>query len=82
MDKKLAGYKTEESTKKAKSTKKETLDADVEDAVDPIPLAMIPGPAATPHLSKEIIEGIGIDFLQIQPEAISAALLDQDMLDD
>lgn len=41
-----------------------------------MPLAMIPGPA--PHLSKQILEGIGQGFLQIQPAVVSTALLGKD----
>ena len=48
---------------------------------EPTPLAMIP-PAAAPHLPKEVLEGIGEGFLQIQPTVVSAALLEQDNLDD
>lgn len=69
---KLEGYKNEESAKKAKE---KPVQAD-----EPMPLVVIPGPA--PHLPKEIIEGIAHGFLQIQPEAVSSALLDQDDLND
>lgn len=57
-----------------------------EEVQEPTPLAIIPpGPSMTgaaPHLSKEILQGIATGFLQIQPEAASAALLDQDNEDD
>lgn len=45
---------------------------------------MIPsaGTEVARHLSKEVLEGIGQGFLQIQPTAVSAALLDHDDLDD
>jgi len=48
---------------------------------DPIPLAVIP-PEGAPHLPKLVLEGIGEGFLQIQPSVVSAALLDNDDLDE
>ena len=72
------GFKDAESAKKAKQPT-------VDDPVEPMPLAIIPpsqDAAAAPHLSKEILEGIATGFLQIQPEAVSSALLDEDNLDD
>lgn len=49
---------------------------------EPVPLAMILGPAlATPHLPKEIFEGIGKGFLQIQPKVVSIALLKKDFFE-
>ncbi|CAD6221146.1 unnamed protein product [Miscanthus lutarioriparius] len=69
-------FKDAESAKKAKQPT-------VDDPVEPMPLAIIPpSQDAAPHLSKEILEGIATGFLQIQPEAVSAALLDEDNLDD
>lgn len=70
--KKLEGFKNEESAKQAREA--------TEEVDEPMPLAIIPGPA--PHLSKEIIESIAQGFLQIQPEAIFAALLDKDDIDE
>ena len=70
------GFKDAESAKKAKQPT-------VDDPVEPMPLAIIPpSQDAAPHLSKEILEGIATGFLQIQPEAVSSALLDEDNLDD
>ena len=70
--KKLEGFKNEESAKKTRET--------TEEVDEPMPLAIIPGPA--PHLSKVIIEGIAQGFLQIHPEAIFAALLEKDDIDE
>ena len=80
---KLGGYKDAASAKAANQVK-ETFT--VEEAVaDPSPLAIIPGPSnygAAPHISKEILEGIATSFLQILPEAASAALLEKDNIDE
>jgi len=48
-----------------------------------VPLAMIPpsGMNVAPHLPKNILQGIGEGFLQIQSEIISAALLEEDDID-
>ena len=70
--KKLEGFKNEENAKKAREA--------AEEVDEPMPLAIILGPA--PHLSKEIIEGIAQGFLQIHPEAIFAALLDKNDIDE
>jgi hypothetical protein len=70
------GFKDAKSAKKAKQPT-------VDDPVKPMPLAIIPlSQDAAPHLSKEILEGITTGFLQIQPEVVSAALLNEDNLDD
>jgi hypothetical protein len=81
--KKYEGFKNGESAKKAKEaagTNAPTMTKDAEVAEEPMPLAVIPGPA--PHLSREIMEGIAHGFLQIQPAVISATLLDKDDLDE
>jgi hypothetical protein len=54
--------------------------ADMEEILEPMPLAMTPAPGCTPapHLPKNIIEGIVTGFLQIQPTVVSAALLQDD----
>lgn len=69
---KLQGFKDAESAKKAKEH--------VASVNEPMPLAIIPGPA--PHLSKEIIEGIATGFLHIQFESVLAALLGDENIDD
>jgi hypothetical protein len=44
---------------------------------------MIPlGTEIAPHLPKDVLEGIVQGFLQIQPTAISTALLEVDDLDE
>lgn len=73
---KLDGFKNAESAKMAK----QATETQVEE--EPMPLAVTLGPAAAPHLSKEILEGIATSFLQIQPKAASAALLNCDTLDE
>ena len=78
ISEKLQGYKNVESAQKAKEAE-ETMEE-----TEPMPLAVIP-PAATeaaPHLSVEIMEGIARGFLQIQPESVSAALLNKDNNDE
>ena len=80
---KPGGYKDVASAKAANQVK-EPFTAE-EDVVDPCPLAIIPGPSnygAAPHLPKEILEGIATGFLQIQPKAASAALLEKDNIDE
>lgn len=76
ISQKLEGYKNAESVKRAKEKAPHQV-------AEPVPLAMIPpagGPA--PHLTKDILHGIGQGFLQIQSETMSAALLDKDDLDE
>lgn len=53
-----------------------------EEAAEPVPLAINPpaGFEIAAHLSKEVLEGIGQGILQIQPTAVSAALLNSDDL--
>lgn len=52
--------------------------------LEPTPLAVIPPKEkeVAPYLTKNVLEGIGEGFLQIQPMAVSAALLEQDDLDE
>jgi hypothetical protein len=75
ISQKLEGYKNDESAKKSK----EAAPAEEE----PVPLAMIPpsGKNVAPHLPKNILQGIGEGFLQIQSETVSAALLEEDDID-
>lgn len=97
MQKVLANTRKQEVTKKAevqgkknmksktpKKSKKAAAAASTQEILEPTPLAMIPSAetVVAPHLSKEILEGIGEGFLQIQPTVVSAALLDHDNLDD
>jgi hypothetical protein len=50
---------------------------------EPIPLPMIPpSNEVAPHLPKDVLEGIGDGFLQIEPMAISATLLEVDDIDE
>ena len=65
FSKKLEGFKDVESAKKFKET--------VADVGEPVPLAMIPPPGknVAPHPPREILEGIGQGFLQIQFETVS-----------
>ena len=79
----LGGYKDAASAKAANQVKEPFTEE--EDVADPCPLAIIPGPSnygAAPHLPKEILEGIATGFLQIQPKAASAALLEKDNIDE
>jgi len=52
--------------------------------MDATPLAMIPPttPEPAPYLPREVIEGIGQGFLQIPSAIVSAALFDNDDLDE
>lgn len=74
--------KTSKSSSKKKAKKSSRKSA--AEAEEPVPLAIIPpgGFIVAPHLSKEILLGIGEGFLQIQPESVSATLLRQDDIDD
>lgn len=80
---KSRGFKDAESARKNKAPAQNTNE---EDIVEANPLAIIPpekpssGPA--PHLPKEVLTGIAEGFLQIQPQSVSAALLEADDLDD
>jgi len=80
------GNKTPKEAQKYKKTKapKKGKKLEVGDNVleeEPTPLAVIP-PEGAPHLPKHVLEGIGGGFLQIQPSVVSAALLDNDDLDE
>lgn len=77
---KLDGYKTAP----VHADKDVPDQADKDDVLDPMPLAIIPAPGSTPapHLTKNVIEGIATGFLQIQPEVVSAALLQYDPNED
>ena len=59
LSKKAEGYKDAKTAKEAKKS------VEVDD--EPMPLAMIPplGNVAAPHLSQEILQGIGQGFLKI-----------------
>ncbi|CAD6272592.1 unnamed protein product [Miscanthus lutarioriparius] len=50
----------------------------------PMPLACIlaPGASVAPHLTENIVHGIATGFLQIQPSALSAAILMADVNED
>lgn len=54
------------------------------DPVEAVPLAIIPPNSSevAPHLPKDVLAGIGEGFLQIQPSAVSAALLEVDDIDE
>ncbi|KAG0523635.1 hypothetical protein BDA96_07G139800 [Sorghum bicolor] len=88
LEEKLISKKVHKVNKKIKKTKgaknkKKTHNASTA-MENPIPLAMIP-PAnseAAPYLPKNVLEGVGHGFLQIPSETVSAALLDNDDLDD
>lgn len=49
----------------------------------PVPLAIISpqGTPVAPHLNKDVVMGISAGFLQIQPAAVSAAILKADTND-
>lgn len=79
LSKKTDGFKDAKSTKEASSAKspkkakgarnsaKKSARKNVAAEEEPIPLPIIPpvGTTAAPHLSKEILQGIGEGFLQI-----------------
>jgi hypothetical protein len=71
-------------TKSSKKAKKMEGEPSTYEVLEPTPLAVIPpkGKEVAPYLTKNVLEGIGEGFLQIQPMAVSAALLEQDDLDE
>lgn len=72
------------AAKKPKSKKRPRNTAGTQDeAMDVQPLAMIPpSPGIAPHLPRQVLSAIGEDYLEIQPEAVSAALLEVDDIDE
>lgn len=83
LSKKAEGFKDAASARKNKQAARPTTSD--EEVVDATPLPMIPGSpkdGPAPHLSKDILKGIATGFLQIPPEAASAALLDEDDADE
>ncbi|KAG0530288.1 hypothetical protein BDA96_05G173200 [Sorghum bicolor] len=84
---KTQGYKNEESAKKAKGTSKGNKPGGeaAEEVLDIMPLDAIPpsnpGDGPAPHLPLDILRGVAEGFLQIQPESVSAALIQKDTMD-
>ena len=69
-DKEPAKAKAKHTNKKAQTTKKNKKHVEVKE--ESMPLAVIPPPcfAPAPHLSQNILQGIGEGFLQIQPKSV------------
>lgn len=86
ISKKLQGFKSEESAKKAKDAEMKVTEEEEadEDVIEAMPLATIPpsssGVGVAPYLNSEILKGIAEGFLQKQLESVSAALLKKDNL--
>jgi len=84
---KTQGFKNEESAKKAKAMSKGNKPSGdaAEEVLEVMPLdAVLPGNSRVgpaPHLPLDILRGVVEGFLQIQPESVSAALIQKDILD-
>lgn len=97
LSEKKQGYKDRASAKKAgkaketggSKTNQETPDtATVEGITYPTPLAVLPPKsnsmeaAPAPYLPAPVLGGFAINFLQIEPESASAAILKKDNIDE